>query len=77
MLLFPNPANGSVKVSWGVLADGQIRIIGVDGRELRRMEYTHADCIEFATEGLPKGCCTVMRCNKDGMVLVTEKLIIK
>ena len=77
MQVFPNPAEGRVRVSWNEASDGQIRILGADGKELRKIDYSQVDGIEIATEGLPKGCCTVVRLGKDGKVLSTEKLIIK
>ena len=77
MQVYPNPAEGRVNVSWGEATDGQIRIISTDGKELRRIEFTQANGIEIATEGLPQGCYTVLRLGKDGNLLNTEKLIIK
>ena len=77
MQVYPNPAEGRVNVSWGEATDGQIRIISTDGKELRRIEFTQANGIEIATEGLPHGCYTVLRLGKDGNLLNTEKLIIK
>ena len=77
MQVYPNPAEGRVNVSWGEATDGQIQIISTDGKELRRIEFTQANGIEIATEGLPQGCYTVLRLGKDGNLLNTEKLIIK
>jgi aminopeptidase N len=75
--LYPNPAKDFVRMSWNVLADGQIRILSTDGKELKRMDFVRSESIGFSTEGLPKGCCTVIRLDKDGTVVATEKLIIK
>ena len=77
MMVYPNPTVGQVRLSWDEVSDGEIRIIGVDGKELRKIVYFQADGIEMATEGLPKGCCTVIRLGKAGEILAIEKLIIK
>ena len=75
--LYPNPAKDFVRMSWNAPADGQIRILSTDGKELKRMDFIRSESIRFSTEGLPKGCCTVIRLDKDGTVVATEKLIIK
>ena len=77
MQVFPNPAEGQVRLSWDEIADGEIRIIGIDGKELKRIVYSQAEGVEIAIEGLPQGCYTIMRLGKGGKVLATEKLIIK
>ena len=77
MQVFPNPTESQVSVSWNGVTDGQIRIIGADGKELKRIGFIHADSVNISTSDLPKGCCTVLRLGKDGSVLSTEKLIIK
>ena len=77
MQVFPNPAKGRVNVSWGEAADGQIRIVSTDGKELKSIGFAQTDGIGFSTEDLPKGWCSVVRLDKDGRVLATEKLIIK
>ena len=77
MQVYPNPAKGSARMSWGEAIDGQIRVVGADGKELKRMDFVHSEQIDLSTEGLPKGCCTVMCLNKEGKMLFTEKLIIK
>jgi len=77
MQVYPNPAKGSVTLRWDDVSDGQIRILGLDGKELRRIDYVHADGISISTEGLPKGCYTLLRTGKDGAILAIEKLIIK
>ena len=64
-------------MSWGETADGQVRIVATDGKELRRIDFIQANSIEISTEGLPRGCCTVLRLGKDGTLLNTEKIIIK
>ena len=75
--VYPNPALGSVRVHWSGLSDGYVCVIGADGRELKRLEYTQAEGVEIVIEGLPKGCYAVARYGKDGERLATEKLIIK
>ena len=77
MQVFPNPAEGRVYLSWGEVSEGQIRILSSDGKELRNMAFSHTEGIDLNTEGLPKGCYTVVRLNKEGLVMHIEKLIIK
>ena len=77
MQVFPNPTEGRVNVKWGKASDGQIRLTGADGKELRKIAFSQSDGIAFSTEGLPKGYCTVTLVNKEGVILATEKLIIK
>ena len=77
MQVYPNPAKGSVTLRWEGVTDGQVRIIGLDGKELRRIDYVQADGISISTEGLPKGCYTLLRTGKDGAIVDVEKLIIK
>ena len=77
MQVFPNPAEGRVTVSWGEVADGQIRIVSSEGKALKCLGFSHVDRMSFPTEGLPQGCCTVLRLNKEGEAIQTEKLIIK
>ena len=75
--MYPNPSADMIRLSWDEPSDGMIRIIGMDGRELRRAIFRKAEGVSLSTAGLPKGYCTVMRLGKDGTVLATEKLIIK
>ena len=77
MQVFPNPAEGRVHLSWGELTDGQIRILSPEGKELRSVAFNHAEGIDLYTDGLPKGCCTVIRQDKEGRMINIEKLIIK
>ena len=77
MQVFPNPTEGRVNLNWGEIGDGQIRIISPDGKELKRIAFSHTEGINLNTDGLPKGCCTVKRLNKEGQVMNIEKLIIK
>lgn len=77
MQVYPNPAEGRVNVSWDEATDGQIRIVSQEGKELRNIAFSHADRLSLSTDNLPKGCCTVLRLNKEGEVMNTEKLIIK
>lgn len=75
--MYPNPSADMIRLSWDEPSDGMIRIIGMDGRELRRAIFRKVEGVSLSTAGLPKGYCTVMRLGKDGTVLATEKLIIK
>ena len=75
--LYPNPTEGRVRMSWNGAFDGEIRVVGLDGKELKKLRFNQAEGIDFSTEGLPKGCYTVMCLDKDGAVLTTEKLIVK
>lgn len=77
MQVYPNPAEGIINISWGEATDGQIRIVGSDGKELESVSFSHTDHICLFTNGLPKGCFTVLRLNNEGKVLNIEKLIIK
>ena len=75
--MYPNPSEDMIRLSWGEPTDGMIRIVGLDGKELRRAVFRHAEGVSLSTEGLPKGYCTVLRINKAGDVVDTKKLIIK
>ena len=77
MQLFPNPAKGRLRMTWNDVCDGVIRIISVDGKEMKRITFTQTDSLEFSIEGLAKGCYTAVRLNQDGVVLETKKLIVK
>ena len=77
MQVYPNPAEGRVNVSWGEVSEGQIRILNAEGKELKSISFSHADNVSLLTDGLPKGCCTVLRLNKEGKVLDVERIIIK
>lgn len=77
MQVFPNPTTDHVRLTWNEICDGIIRIIGVDGKELKSIFFTQTDNLELSTEGLVQGCYTVMRLNKEGAVLETKKLIVK
>ena len=77
MQVFPNPAKGQVRMSWGSVCDGAIRILGIDGKEIKSIAFTQTDGLELSTEGLTQGCYTVMRLNKEGKAMETKKLIIK
>ena len=75
--LYPNPSDGHVRMSWDGMFDGQIRIVGVDGKELKRMCFSQTEGVDFSTRDLPQGCYTVMCFDKEGRVLSVEKLIVK
>ena len=77
MQLFPNPAKGQVRLRWNGICDGGVRIVGIDGKEVKNIVFTQTDDLVFSTEDLAQGCYTVMRLNRDGAVLETKKLIIK
>jgi aminopeptidase N len=75
--LYPNPAEGQVRMSWNGAFDGQMHVISVEGKELKRMSFSQTESVEFSTEDLPQGCYTVMCLDKEGKVILTEKLIVK
>ncbi len=75
--LYPNPTQGQVRMSWNGAFDGQIRVIGVDGKELKRIGFSQTESVDFSTADLPKGCHTVMCLDKEGSVISVEKLIVK
>ena len=77
MSLYPNPAESRVNVSWGEVMDGQVRIMSLEGKEMKDIVFSHADQITIHTEGLPRGCYTILLVNKGGAVIKTDKLIIK
>ena len=77
MQVYPNPSDGHVRMRWNGVFDGQIRVVGVDGKELKRLHFAEAESVEFSTEDLPQGCYTVMCHDKEGRVLSVEKLIVK
>ena len=77
MQLFPNPAKGQVRLSWNGVCDGTIRIVGVDGKEVKRVVFTQTNGLELSTEDIAQGCYTVTRLNSDGAVMETKKLIVK
>ena len=75
--LYPNPAEGQVRMTWDGAFEGQICIVGVEGKELKRMSFSQTESVEFSTADLPKGCYTVMCLDKEGKVILMEKLIVK
>ena len=77
MQLYPNPTEGDVRVIWDEMADGQIRLISPEGKEICRVDFVQAASVDIATKGLPQGWCTVVRLGRDGQVIETEKLFIK
>ncbi len=77
MQLFPNPSKERVRMTWGDVCDGVIRIVSMDGKELKSIPFTQADGLELSTEDMAPGYYTVMRVNKDGAVMETKKLIVK
>ena len=77
MQMFPNPTKDKVRMTWSNACDGVIRIVSMNGKELKNVSFTQTDSLELSTEGLAQGCYTVMRLNKDGVILETKKLIVK
>ena len=77
MQLFPNPSKERVRMTWNELCDGVIRVVGMNGKELKSIPFTQADGFELSTEDMAPGCYTVMRVNTDGAVMETKKLIVK
>ncbi|MBQ1759527.1 MAG: T9SS type A sorting domain-containing protein, partial [Prevotella sp.] len=77
MQVFPNPAEGQVRLSWWEVSDGQIIILNTEGKEVRRVNYSQSDNYDLSMVGLTNGCYTVILINKEGKILDTEKLIIK
>ena len=77
MQLFPNPTKERVRMTWSNVCDGAIRIVSMDGKELKSLSFTQADSLELSTEDMASGCYMVMRVNKDGAVMETKKLIVK
>jgi aminopeptidase N len=77
MQLYPNPTEGDVRVTWCGRSDGQISILSPEGKEMRRIDFAQSEGVDIATNGLPKGWCTVVLLGKDGKVIETEKLVIK
>ena len=77
MQLFPNPSKERVRMTWGDVCDGVIRIVSMDGKELKSLPFTQVDSLELSTSDWAQGCYTVMRVNKDGEVMETKKLIVK
>ena len=77
MQLFPNPSKGRVRMTWSGICDGVIRVLSMDGKELKNASFTQTDNLELSTEGLADGCYTVVRLNQDGAIMETKKLIVK
>ena len=77
MQLFPNPSKEQVRMTWSNVCDGAIRIVSMDGKELKSLSFTQADSLELSTADLAQGCYTVMRVSKDGAVMEIKKLIVK
>ena len=76
MHMFPNPSRDEVRVSWDKAMDGQIVIVGPDGRELERKNVVQTEFVDFSVGDLPKGCYMVVFCNREGKLLYIEKLIV-
>ena len=77
MQLFPNPSKDRVRMTWSGICDGVIRVLSLDGKEVRNATFIQTDNLELSTEGLAKGCYTVVRLNQDGRVMETKKLMVK
>lgn len=76
MQMFPNPSRDDVRLSWNKAMDGQIVIVGPDGRELERKNVVQTEFVDFSVGDLPKGCYMVLFCNREGKLLYIEKLIV-
>ena len=75
--LFPNPANQSVTVAWNGAADGLIVLCDMQGKTLRKQSFAGAEQATIPLDGLAQGTYFVKRLAVNGMILDTEKLIVK
>ena len=77
MLVFPNPAQKEVNVSWNTLSDGQIILSDLNGKVLKTEGFTHADRMVLSVEGLAQGTYLLTRQTLDGSLIETKTIIIK
>lgn len=77
MYLFPNPASETVSLSLpAALPPGSVlRLVGVDGRELRHWALQEESAVQLSIKGLPPGPYFVQLRHAGGVW--TEKLIIR
>ena len=77
MLVFPNPAQKEVNVSWNTLSDGQIILSDLNGKVLKTEGFTQADRMVLSVEGLAQGTYLLTRQTLDGNLIETKTIIIK
>lgn len=77
MQVFPNPADKQVTVAWQGANDGQIRLYDLQGKLLKQLDFTAAEKVSLSLDGLAQGAYFLKRVDNNGMLLGTEKLIIK
>ena len=77
MLVFPNPAQKEVNVSWNTLSDGQIILSDLNGKVLKTEGFTQADRMVLSIEGLAQGTYLLTRQALDGSLIETKTIIIK
>lgn len=70
--VFPNPANGSLKVTVGT-KENTIRILDLNGKELVKTSFDHATTIDISN--ISNGVYSLVLENKNG--ISTEKLVIQ
>ena len=77
MLVFPNPAQKEVNVSWNTLSDGQIILSDLNGKVLKTECFTQTDRMVLSVEGLAQGTYLLTRQALDGSIIETKTIIIK
>ena len=77
MQLFPNPTENQVQVTWNGIADGQLCLCDLNGKLLKRIDFSQTECLILSLEGLAKGWYIVERIDKNGLVVEQRKLIVK
>ena len=77
MLVFPNPAQKEVNVSWNTLSDGQIILSDLNGKVLKTWGFNQADRMVLSVEGLAQGTYLLTRQALDGSLIETKTIIIK
>ena len=77
MLVFPNPTQKEVNVSWNTLSDGQIILSDLNGKVLKTWGFNQADRMVLSVEGLAQGTYLLTRQTLDGSLIETNTIIIK
>ena len=77
MLVFPNPTQKEVNVSWNTLSDGQIILSDLNGKVLKTWGFNQADRMVLSVEGLAQGTYLLTRQTLDGSLIETKTIIIK
>ena len=77
MLVFPNPAQKEVNVSWNTLSDGQIILSDLNGKVLKTWGFNQADRMVLSVEGLAQGTYLLTRQALDGSLIETKTILIK